>query len=391
MNDSAAAQPGVRPTRATWIEIDRRALAANVAQLRRIIGPQRLLAAVVKANAYGHGAVPVAHVLAAVGADRFAVAAPGEALELRASGIRAPILILSYTPLHQAAAVVAADVTAAVFDWECAQALDHAAAAVGRRAVVHVKVNTGMNRLGLTPADAPAFLAALAGLPHLEVEGIFTHFATSDTDRAFATEQFARFVPLLEQLRAAGLRPPIAHAANSAATLAMPETHLEMVRCGIALYGLDPDEDGTPIPPGFQPVMAWKAQVVQVTALAPGDSVSYGREFIAARPSVVAVIPVGYADGFPRRPHTWGSVLLHGTAVPIVGRVCMDHTILDVTGLAAAGQPVRVGDEAVLLGRQGNCELSAEEVGRRLGTINYDVVSRILARVPRIMVDGRSA
>lgn len=387
MSDSVAVRPAAQPNRATWIEIDRGALANNIAQLRRIIGPDRLLTAVVKANAYGHGAASVAHVLAAAGADRFAVAAPGEALELRACGIDAPILILSYTPPHQAPAVAAAAITATIFDWECAQALDYAAAATGRRAVVHVKVNTGMNRLGLLPADAPAFLSALAGLPYLGVEGIFTHFATSDTDRAFAAEQFARFALLLDHLAAAGLRPPIAHAANSAATLTMPETHLEMVRCGIALYGLDPDDEVTPLPASFRPALSWKAQVVQVTALAPGDSVSYGREFIAQRPSVVAALPVGYADGFPRRPHTWGNVLLHGSAVPIAGRVCMDHTLLDVTDLVAAGQTVAVGDVAVLIGRQGGRELSAEEVGRRLGTINYDVVSRILPRVPRLMVD----
>jgi alanine racemase len=168
--------------------------------------------------------------------------------------------------------------------------------------------------------------------------------------------------------------------------LSMPETHLDMVRCGIALYGLDPDEEKTPIPPTFRPVLSWKAEIAQVSRLATGEGVSYGLEFVAERPSVVAVIPVGYADGFPRRPFTWGSVLLHGRAASIVGRVCMDQTVLDVTELVESGQHVRQGDQAVLIGRHGDLLLSAEEVARRIGTINYDVVSRILARVPRVMV-----
>jgi alanine racemase len=169
----------------------------------------------------------------------------------------------------------------------------------------------------------------------------------------------------------------------------MPHTHLEMVRCGIALYGLDPDEDETPLPAGFIPVLSWKAQVAQVRSLQPGDPVSYGREFVAQQPMTVATIPVGYADGFPRRPYTWESVLIHGQPAPILGRVCMDQCVVDVTAIAAQHR-VRQGDEVVIIGRQGMAELSAAEAGRRIGTINYDVVSRILARVPRYMV-GRVA
>jgi alanine racemase len=217
------------------------------------------------------------------------------------------------------------------------------------------------------------------------VEGIFTHFATSDTDREYAEEQFRVFSTLLEQLAMAGLRPSLAHAANSAATLTMPHTHLDMVRCGITLYGLAPDEDATPLPPGFRPVLSWKAQVAQVRNLQAGDPVSYGREFVADQSMTVATVPVGYADGFPRRPYTWGSVLVHGQAAPILGRVCMDQCVVDVTAIAAL-EPVRQGDEVVMIGKQGEAEISAAEAGHRIGTINYDVVSRILARVPRYIV-----
>jgi alanine racemase len=229
-------------------------------------------------------------------------------------------------------------------------------------------------------------LQAMGRVDGLEVEGIFTHFATSDTDRDYAEEQFRTFAALLDELATSALRPPIAHAANSAATLTMPHTHLDMVRCGITLYGLDPDEDGTPLPPGFVPVLSWKAQVAQVRSLQPGDPVSYGREFVADRPMTVATVPVGYADGFPRRPYHWGSVLIHGQAAPILGRVCMDQCVVDVTAIAAQA-PVRQGDEVVIIGKQGGAEISVAEAGRRLGTINYDVVSRILGRVPRYVMD----
>ncbi len=374
--------------RPTWLEIDAAALTNNVAAVKRRLAPGCRLMAVVKANAYGHGAVPTTRSLLAAGADRCAVATLGEALELRAGGVAAPILVLGYTPGHLAADAVRHDITLTVVDAVTAQAVDAAAAALGMRGLVHVKVNTGMNRLGIAPADAPAFLAALAPLPHVAVEGIFTHFATSDTDRDFTRVQFARFAELLVGLVQVGLRPPVAHAANSAAMLTLPETHLDMVRCGIALYGLDPDVDDTPLPAGFVPALSWKAHLAQVRRLQPGDAVSYGREFVADRPMTVAILPVGYADGFPRRPLTWGSVLVHGDFAPILGRVCMDQCVIDVTAQAAQG-PVAPGDEAVLIGRQGAREISAAEAGRRIGTINYDVVSRILARVPRVLVDSR--
>ena len=260
----------------------------------------------------------------------------------------------------------------------------------GAPVTVHLKVNTGMNRLGVNVADAPALLADLRTVAGLHVEGIFTHFATSDlADKQHAAAQFGRFAALLADLRAACLCPPVAHAANSAAILTMPQTHLTMVRSGIALYGLDPDVDETPLPPGFTPVLSWKALVAQVRDLAPGDAVSYGREFIADRPMTVAVLPMGYADGFPRKPLNWGSVLIRGRAAPILGRVCMDQTIVDVTAIVAATGPLAMGEEAVLIGRQGDAELSAAEAAHRIGTINYDVTSRILARVPRI-VKGES-
>ncbi len=376
------------PPRTTWLEISRSALINNVRQLRSRLSPATRLMAVVKANAYGHGAAETSRVIQGAGADCFAVATLSEAIELRAAGIERPILVLGYTPAWQAADALAHGITLTVLDLETATALGHAAAAHGAPLTVHVKVNTGMNRLGVRPDATPAFIAALRDLPGLAVEGIFTHFATSDeTDKQHAEAQFACFQQVLAALEKNELRPAVAHAANSAALLTMPHTHLDMTRSGIALYGLDPDMDQCTLPPGFQPALSWKAMVTQVADLAPGEAVSYGREFIAERPMRVAVLPVGYADGFPRRPFNWGSVLLHGRPTPILGRVCMDQTVVDVTAIETADDPVRVGDAAVIIGRQGETAISAEDASQRVGTNNYDIVSRILARVPRLYVE----
>jgi alanine racemase len=376
------------PPRTTWIEVSRSALTHNLHLLRARLAPATQLMAVVKANAYGHGAAETARTLQRAGADRFAVATLSEAIELRQAGIERPILVLGYTPPWHAALALAHTITLTVFELETATALHTAARVVGQRLTVHVKVNTGMNRLGVRPDAAPALLTALAALDGLTVEGIFTHFATSDeADKTHAAAQFTRFAELLATLETSGLRPPIAHAANSAALLTMPHTHLDLVRSGIALYGLDPDMEQCVLPTGFRPALAWKAIVTQVSDLTPGEAVSYGREFIADRPLRTAILPIGYADGFPRRPRTWGSVLIHGQPAPILGRVCMDQTVVDVTAIEAATGPVRQGDEVVIIGRQGDAVISAETASARVGTNNYDIVSRILARVPRIYID----
>lgn len=371
------------PPRPTWLEIDCSALAHNTRLLRARLAPGCALMAVVKANGYGHGALTAARTALANGASACAVATLGEAIDLRAGGIGAPVLVLGYTPPTQAGQAAAHNVTLTLYDAETARA--YADVAQGNRLTVHVKVNTGMNRLGVDPGEAAALLAALRDLPPLRVEGIYTHFATSDeADQSHSRAQFACFRNVLHALAGAGLRPPVAHAANSAALLTMPETHLDMARAGIAIYGLDPDDEQCPLPPEFRPALRWKAQVAQVRQLAPGDAVSYGREFIAVRPTLAAVIPVGYADGFPRKPRTWGYVLVGGRPAPILGRVCMDQTIVDVTAQAEAGTPVRQGDEVIIIGSQGGGRIRAEDAAARVGTNNYDIVSRILARVPRV-------
>jgi alanine racemase len=268
-----------------------------------------------------------------------------------------------------------------VFDGEMARALSTAAVALQREARIHVKVDTGMARLGLTsePEQVVAFLQEIAQLPGLHVEGLSTHFATSDSgDESFARLQLQRFEAVLTAVTAANLRPAIVHAANSGALLRFPSAHFDMVRPGLACYGLHPSAE-TPLPAEMQPVLSWHTEVARVRHLPAGIPISYGCTFVTPRPSHIATIPVGYADGFRRAP-PWREVLIQGQRVPIVGRICMDYAMVDVTALPT----VAVGDAVVIIGTQGNNQITAEEVADWLGTINYEVVSALMPRVPRV-------
>ncbi|MBK9095497.1 MAG: alanine racemase [Anaerolineae bacterium] len=381
-----------RPDRPTWLEVDLEAIADNLRILQQVVGPGVDICAVLKADGYGHGAVRVARTVLNNGARLLAVACLAEAITLRRAGIAAPILILGYTPPWQARDVVLNRVTPTVFDLDFAQALQRAVSALdagqpGRSLrtaagfALHVKVDTGMARLGLEPDAVMPFIQALHELPDLFVEGIFTHFATADSaDQTYLRWQLGRFQAVLEQLTAQGLRPPCVHAANSAATLTLPASHFDLVRTGIALYGLQPGPE-TPLPPGMRPALRWKSTVAQVKRLPAGAFVSYGAAYRTECEQTIAVAPVGYADGFRRTPLTWPPVLVRGQRAPIVGRVTMDQTMLDVTHIPG----VRAGDEVVLIGRQGAQEVTVDDVAAALGTINYEVVSEILARVPRVV------
>lgn len=371
------------PDRPTWVRVDLDAIAQNVRRLRALAGVP--LMAVLKADAYGHGAVRVAHTALSNGAAALAVATLGEARTLREADITAPILVLGYTPPWQAREAVALGVTCTVFDLDAVRALADAAVDLQREAVVHVKVDTGMARLGLLPGQVGAFLHELregkrqdrsdAGL---RVEGLYTHFATADSaDETFARQQLQRFQGLLNEITAAGLRPPVIHAANSAALLRFPASRFDMVRPGIACYGLNPSDE-TPLPAGCQPALSFHTEVAQVKELPVGTPISYGGTFVTQRLSRIATIPVGYADGFRRSP-PWREVLVRGRRVPVVGRICMDYAMIDVTDIAG----VKRGDAVVLIGAQGSDRITADEVAGWLGTINYEVVSTILPRVPR--------
>ena len=370
----------LRPGRPTWLEVDLEAIAHNVRRVAEMVGPEVTVLAVLKADGYGHGAIRVARTALNNGARYLGVASINEGALLRRSGIAAPILVLGFTPAWQARELVLNDLSATVFDLDVARALSRAAGELNGQVPVHVKVDTGMGRLGLLPDEVVPFVLDLLALPNLRLEGIFTHFSVADSDPAYTRWQLDRFREVLAALAQAGVEVPLVHAANSAAILTLPESHFSMVRLGIALYGLHPS-DQVRCPPDFRPALAFKTQVAQVKTLPPGSFVSYGNTYQTEGEQRIAVIPVGYADGFRRAPRHWGEVLVRGQRAPIVGRVCMDQTMIDVTRIP----DVRQGDEVVLIGEQGGERITAEDVAERLGTINYEVVSEILARVPRVV------
>jgi alanine racemase len=370
----------LRPGRPTWLEVDLEAVAHNVRRIAGLVGPGVRVLAVLKADAYGHGSMRVARTALNNGASYLGVASINEGAALRQVDIKAPILVLGYTPAWQARDLALHDLSATVFNLDVARVLSRAARELNREVRVHVKVDSGMGRLGLLPEEVPAFVAELRALPGLVLEGIFTHFSTADSDLEYARRQISRFQQVLEALATAGVTFPLVHAANSAAILSLPESHFTMVRLGIAMYGLQPSPE-VPLPPDFRPALSFKTQVAQVKTLPPGSFVGYGKSYCTAGEERIAVLPVGYADGFRRAPQHWGEVLVRGRRAPIVGRVSMDQTTIDVSHIPG----VRQGDEVVLIGEQGDERITAEKVAERLGTINYEVVSEILARVPRVV------
>jgi alanine racemase len=310
------------------------------------------------------------------------VATVSEATPLREAGIGASILVFGYVPLWQMREAVRLSLTLTAYSLESVQALSRAALALGKTVRVHVKVDTGMGRLGIRAEQAEEVVALVREIKRLlglELESLYTHFAMADaSDLTHTRLQLARFQDVLRVLEAEGLRPPLVHAANSAAAISVPETRFDMVRPGIALYGLDPSAE-VRLPEGFRPALSFKTQVAQVKMIPAGECISYGCTFRTERETRIAVLPVGYADGFRRAPNNWGTVLIHEQEAVLLGRVCMDQCMVDVSHIPQ----IRVGDEVVLIGRQGSASLTAEEVARRLGTINYEVVSEILARGPR--------
>ncbi|MDE3229792.1 MAG: alanine racemase, partial [Chloroflexota bacterium] len=373
----------MRPERPTWLEIDLGAIAHNTRHVKRLAGPETRVLVSLKADAYGHGALRVARVALRNGAEWLGVATVSEARPLREAGVTAPILVFGYTPPWQAREAVRLDVRATVFDRDSARALAQAALERGQVARVHIKVDTGMARLGLRAEDIPAIVAFardLRAMPGLEVEGVFTHFATADSlDLSYAHRQLDRFRSTLDALAAEAPLPPLIHAANSAALLTLPDARFNMVRVGVAIYGLPPSDEVT-LPEGFAPALAFRTVVAQVKWVPAGEGVSYGATYVTTRPTRIATLPVGYADGFRRAPRDWGETLIRGRRAPILGRVAMDQCMVDVTDIPGVEQ----GDEVTLIGRQGDDELTAQAVADRLGTSAYEVVSSLLARVPRL-------
>ena len=374
-------------------EIDLKAIAHNIKELRRITHLKAKLMAVVKANGYGHGAIEVARCALQNGAEILGVARIEEGIQIREAGIEAPILIFGYTHPQLAADLLKYNLTQTVYTLASAQTLSQTAASVRKNIKIHLKVDTGMGRLGLLPhkfqpdnsvvinAAAIDETLAIAGLKGLELEGIFTHFATADSaDKSYAEDQLHLFMNYLNRLRKAGLEPSIRHAANSAALIDMPQSHLDMVRPGIAIYGLYPSEEVNKEHVFLTPAMTLKTQIIHLKQVPAGFKVSYGITHETRKPTAIATVPIGYADGLNRLLSSRGQMLVHGQPAPIIGRVCMDLTMLDVGHIDS----VKVGDEVVIFGQQDKGNLSVDEMASVLNSINYEIVSTITARVPRI-------
>lgn len=373
----------VRPA---WAEVDLSAIRHNASVLRSRCAPAELCA-VVKAGGYGHGAVEVAQAALAGGAGRLAVALVEEGRDLRAAGLDAPVLVLSEPPPDAMTEVVAASLTPTVYTRPGLDGLRRAVTAAGRRDPfpVHVKVDTGMHRVGAAEAEAVELACEVAADPRLHLEGFWTHLAVSDeVDHDFNRVQFDRYDAALQRLEARGVRPVVRHASNSGGTLWHPRGRYDMVRCGIALYGLAPGDPGPPLP-DLRPAMSLKARVSYVKEVAAGERLSYGLRYQLAERSVVATVPLGYADGVTRRLSEAGAhVLIGGRRRRLAGTVTMDQILVD----CGPGAEVATGDEVVLIGRQGDETIGAWEWARATGTIAYEVVCGISGRVPRVYLQG---
>lgn len=338
--------------------------------------------AVVKGNGYGLGSIEVAKVFRENGCQRFAVATPDEAMELREGGINEPILVLGPSPCEAAEAFVASDITAACTSLPFAQAMSHAAVALGRTARLHLKIDTGMGRIGFLPSEVPDMAEKISRLPGLDLEGAFTHFACADeSDPEYTKMQFSRFGEVLASLRVRDIRFRIRHVCNSAGTVNFPEMHLDAVRPGIILYGMWPSVHCKKSVE-LKAVFEVKTTVAVVRELPPCSGVGYGLRYMTRGAERVAVLPIGYNDGYARPLSMKASVLVRGKRAPLIGTICMDQTMVDVTHIP----DVATGDEVVLVGRQGSELISPEEIAGYLGTINYEIPCLFTKRVPRVYI-----
>ncbi|MGD9972412.1 MAG: alanine racemase [Desulfatirhabdiaceae bacterium] len=379
-----------------WAEIDLSAISHNINTIRSAVSPKTHVMAVVKANAYGHGAVEVARTALGNGADWLGVARIDEAIQLRQAGIDSPILVFGFTPFEQVNQLVELNLTQAVFSFEQAEMLSQALYPSSEKLKIHIKVDTGMGRLGVLAtgfklSSLGKFLGAhflreiesIVNLPGLDAEGIFTHFASADhADKTDSHQQLSLFLELIDHLKRMGIEFNLHHAANSAATLEIPESHLDMVRPGIALYGCYLPT--LPFPEGmsFRPALALKTRIIQIKKVSKDFPVSYGHTWRTSATTRIATVSAGYADGLNRQLSSRGAMLIDGVKVPIVGRVCMDLTMLDIGSLPDA----RVNDEVVILGTQKNAGITASDMAKEIDTISYEILTSVSARVPRIYI-----
>ena len=374
----------VKPTRAAWLEIDLNNLRYNYRIIREKVGKNTMIQPTLKGNAYGHGAVVIGHILAEEGADRFGVATLPEAIELRESGIKIPIMIIGHTTPEEMPAAVQYDIIQTVSSLDWAKKIDQAAAKLGKKAVVHIKIDSGLGRIGFCPSpQAVEEIQAICALPHVDVEGVFSHFASADLkDKTFALQQFDTFMGFLDELEKAGVHFRIRHMANSAAVLDLPQTYLDLIRPGFNFTGRYPSADVRHDELLLRPTLSLKAIITYMKEVEPGTPVSYGSLWVAQRKSKIATVQLGYGDGYFRLYREKANALVCGKRVPICGAICMDQLMLDVTDVPDAA----IGSEVVLLGRQGNDEITVEELSDSAQTIPQEVLISLNMRLERYFV-----
>ncbi len=363
----------------TWCTVSVDNLTYNVNQIKKHISKGTKLCAVIKADAYGHGAYHIATELLKQGFEYLAVAFIDEAIDIRNNGINAPILILGNTPIDTVDQLIEYNVTATVYDFKTAKAISEEAKKHETTAKIHIKIDTGMSRLGFLPnSESIKKIVEISKLPNIEIEGIFTHFACADeSDDTLTEKQYKKFCMVIDELESSGVSIPIKHCCNSAGIVKYPNMHLDMVRAGIILYGLYPSNADFDI--DLKPVMQFKTKVINVKTLKAGETVSYGATYTLQKDTKIATIAVGYADGYSRLLSNRGRVLVNGQFANILGRICMDQCMIDVTNV----NNISIGDDVVLFGTDKNAELPIEELAEKIGTINYELLCVINKRVPR--------
>lgn len=367
-----------------YLRIDLDKICNNINEVIKKVGKDTKVLAVVKGDAYGHGAIEVTKALSEIGTYGFAVATVGEALALRRAGITKPILILDFVFPNQFETIIRNDIMLTIFQYGIAKELNEAAVQMGTTAHIHIKVDTGMGRIGYIPDEKSIDeICRIAQLPNIEIDGIFTHFACADmVDKTSMNNQYEKFRDFVEKLEARGINIPIKHVCNSAAIIDKDDNFLNLVRSGIVTYGLYPSEDVHKENLHVEPAMELHSVVINIKTIHKGDTVSYGSTYVAEKPTVIATIPVGYADGYPRLLSGKGSVLIHGKRAKIVGRVCMDQFMVDVTDIP----DVSIGDNVTLIGRDGDDCITCEEIGDISGRFNYEFLCCINRRVPRVYI-----
>ncbi|WP_346915238.1 alanine racemase [Clostridium sp.] len=372
--------------RPVWSEINLDAIAHNTKNIKKLIGDKELIA-IVKADCYGHGAIDVVPTLLENGASRLAVAMLTEGIELRENNINAPIVILGYTPLYLGEELINYDIEQTVYDLDYAKELSKIALSLNKKAKIHIAIDTGMGRIGFLPCDNTVkTINEIYNLDGLEIIGVFSHFSTSDEEeKSYANEQLLKFTKVMADLKTLAIDIPLKHISNSGAIIDMPETYLNGVRPGIILYGYYPSNEVSKDNLSIKPALTLKAKISHVKELDKDMYISYGKTFKTNKKTIVATLPIGYGDGYPRALGENAKIIVNGKFAKIIGRICMDQCMIDVTDI----ENVKAGDDVIILGEEGNLKFNADDMAEALGTINYEILCRIKSRIPRVYIKNK--